>query len=468
VRARLSGTFRSLKVRNYRLFASGQLISLIFGWVQITAQDWLVLQLSHNSPTALGLVTALQFSPILLLSLYAGTLADRFDKRTVLIIANLVWLALASMMGVLVLGGLVQLWHVYLFALAWGAVGAIETPARQAFASEMVGRPLLPNALGLSAATFNSARVIGPALGGLAIAALGTGTAFVVNALSYIGPVVALLMMRPAELFRDGLAVGRISRHDAKVIDGLKYVSRRPDLLLPLALMLVIGMVGFNFQLTLAVMAKNVFHTGAASFGLLGTCLGLGALAGAMASTGRRARPSVWVVLGAAVGFGMLEVIAGVAPTYVSTGLVLVPTGFAMVYLAQAANQRVQLGVAPEMRGRVMALYVLVFLGTNPVGAPLIGWIAQTFGPRAAIWLGGAISLAVAGTALAYRLRLSGGRITFRLRPRPTFAVEEPVPEAGQTEPVPMTVFGRRFHPVEPLRRRRSTRPGAELSKVDR
>jgi MFS family permease len=475
VRARLRSTFQSLQVRNYRLFSTGQLISLIFGWMQITAQDWLVLQLSHDSPTALGVVTALQFTPILLLTLYAGKLADRFDKRTLLLIVNVAWCALASLMGVLVVSGAAQLWHVYLFAVLWGTVSAIETPARQAFVSEMVGKPLLPNALALSAATFNSARIIGPALGGLAIAALGTGTAFVVNAISYIGPLITLSRMRRSELHRDGMATGRVSAQDARVIDGLRYVRRRPDLILPLALMMVIGMVGFNFQITLAVLAKNVFHTGAASFGLLTTALAAGALAGALAGSGRRARPSVWVVLGAAILFGVLETLAGLMPGYLSTAAVLVGAGFSMIYLAQAANQRVQLGVDPELRGRVMALYVLVFLGTNPIGAPLVGWFAETFGPRASIWVGGVISLVVGGVALLVRLRMAGGRVRLRLAPLPRLYVDiVPVRQgAEQGVAAAAAVSRRRFHPVMPGRfarsvRARSERAGAERASAER
>ena len=468
----MGAMFLSLRVRNYRLFSTGQLISLIFGWVQITAQDWLVLQLSHNSPSALGVVTALQFTPMLLFTLYAGKLADRFDKRLMLMIANTAWLVLAALMGALVVSGAVQLWQVYIFAGLWGTVSAVETPVRQSFVSELVDRPLLPNALSLSAAAFNTARIIGPAIAGLAIAGLGTGTAFLVNAVSYVFPLIAILRMRPAELQRE---VGRVvDSADARVIDGLRYVRRRADLLLPLVLMLVVGLVGFNYQLTLAVLAKNVFRTGAATFGLLTTALAVGALAGALAGTRRRTRPSVWVVLGAALAFGVLGTVSGLMPTYLLTALILVPTGFTQIYLAQAANQRVQLGTDPEMRGRVMALYILGFLGTNPIGAPLVGWFAEAFGPRASIWLGGAISLAAAGVALVVQLRRSGARIHFRLVPTPKLFVAV-VPEwqgVPHGLPTPSDVPGRRPHPVAPGRRvhpepghHRST--GTELSRVD-
>jgi MFS family permease len=425
VRARLGSTFQSLQIRNYRLFATGQLISLIFGWVQITAQDWLVLQISHNSGTALGVVTAFQFTPILLLSLYAGKLADRFDKRTLLLIVNAAWLVLASGMGLLVTAGHVQLWQVFGFAAMWGTVSAVETPARQSFVSELTSTELLPNALALSAATFNSARIIGPALGGVAIALLGTGPAFLINALSYAGPLIVLSLMRVSELHRDAARVRRAA-DETRVSDGLRYVFRRPDLMLPMGLMLIIGMLAFNYQLTIPLVARTRFHTGAASFGLLTTALAVGALGGALSGTARRARPSVWLMLGAALGFGVTTLMVGFEPTYLSTALLLVPAGFFMIFFAQAANQRVQLGADAAMRGRVMALYVMIFMGTNPVGAPFVGWLAGHYGPRAPFFLGGSVTLLVAGAALAYRLRLAGGRVRLRLRPLPKFSVVLP------------------------------------------
>jgi MFS family permease len=444
--------FESLQVRNYRLFATGQLISLIFRWVQITAQDWLVLQLSHSSPTALGLVTALQFTPVLLLSLYAGKLADRFDKRLLLIMVNIAWLVLAGLMGVLVVSGAVVLWQVYVFAALWGTTNALETPVRQAFASELVGRELLPNALALSSATFNSARIVGPAVGGIAIALLGVGTAFVVNAVAFIAPLIALLLMRPAELYREGIG-RKVAASDARVIDGLRYVLRRRDLLLPLGLMLIIGMVGFNFQITLAVLAKNVFHTGAASFGLLTSALAAGALVGALAGSSRRERPSVWSVIWAAIAFGVLETVCGLMPTYLTTAIVLVPSGYAMIYLAQAANQRIQLGVAPEFRGRVMALYILVFLGTNPIGAPILGWFAETAGTRESIWVGGLISLASGLIALAVR-----GRMARRV------AVQQ---ESKESVEAPAASARREFHPVSLAATRRAGARAAKLNLTD-
>ncbi|MBQ0895067.1 MFS transporter [Micromonospora sp. U56] len=422
MQAKLTTMFQSLQVRNYRLFASGQLIKLIGVWMMFIAQDWLVLELSNDSATALGVVTALQFTPVLLLTLLSGRLADRYDKRLLLFVANAFWTVLALGMSVLVLTDLVQLWHVFAFAALLGVANAVETPVRQAFVSELVGMSLLPNALSLNAAVFNSARIVGPAVAGLAIAAFDVGPVFLFTAVSSIAPLATVVRMRPAELHRkDLLPVGE--RDSAKVVDGLRYVFRRPDLLLPMAVMSVVGMTLFNFQLTLAALAKTVFRTGAASFGLFSTALAIGALVGALAGTGRRSRPSVWVVLGAAVGCAAFGTLVGLAPAYWLVVALLLPTGFFMVFFAQAANQRVQLGVDAAFRGRVMALWVLVFLGTNPVGAPLIGWVAETYGAGASIWMGGLISLATALLALTWQLRRSGARLRFRVLPMPRFYV---------------------------------------------
>ncbi|MFI0794286.1 MFS transporter [Micromonospora rubida] len=425
MQAKLSTMFQSLQVRNYRLFASGQLIKMIGVWMMFIAQDWLVLQLSDDSATALGFVTALQFAPVLLLTLISGRLADRYDKRLLLFVANVFWTVLAFGMSLLVLTGLVELWHVFVFAALLGVANAVETPVRQAFVSELVGTSLLPNALSLNAAVFNSARIVGPAVAGLAIAVVDVGPVFLFTAVSSLAPLANVVRMRPVELHREALLpVGE--RDSARVVDGLRYVARRPDLLLPMAVMSVIGMSLFNFQLTLAALAKTVFKTGAASFGLFSTALAVGALVGALAGTGRRSRPSVWVVLGAAIGCAVFGTLVGVVPAYWMVVTLLLPAGFFMVFFAQAANQRVQLGTDAAFRGRVMALWVLVFLGTNPVGAPLIGWVAETFGAGASIWIGGLISLATALIALAWQLRRSGARLRLRILPMPRFYVVSP------------------------------------------
>jgi MFS family permease len=428
VRARLATTFRSLKVRNFRLFASGQLTKLLGVWMQFTAQDWLVLELSHDSAAALGLVTAMQFTPILLLTLYGGTLADRHDKRRLLIAANTVFSVLALGLGLLVATGLVTLVWVFAFAALMGVVNAIETPVRQSFVSELVGRDLLPNALALSAATFNSARVIGPALAGPLIAFVSTGPVFLLNAVTYLAPMVALLRMRVGELQRDE----KTSR-DSGVRDGVRYVWRRQDLLVPLVLLFIIAMVGFNFQVTLALLSKTVFARGANQFGLLSTSLAVGALGGALAGSGRRTQPSLYVVLGAGVGVGVTEILVGVAPTFWATALLLVPTGFFMIYFVQATNQRLQLIADPAYRGRVMALFIFVFAGTMPVGAPVIGWLSQVLGPRPGVWAGGILSLTAASAALGWHLHSSGERLRIRLRPVPAIYVARAEPAVSAT-----------------------------------
>src|SRR4051812_47833141 len=353
VQAVLSTTFQSLRVRNYRLFATGQLVKLVGVWMMFTAQDWLVLDLSHNSPGALGVVAALQFLPVLLLTLWGGRLADRYDKRKLLVVANAAFAITAIVFAVLVASGHAVLWHVFLFAGLLGIANSIETPVRQAFVSELVELPLLPNALALSAATFNTARIGGPALAGVALAVLHTGPVFLIATVLAIAPIFSYARMRPADLNR----AAPNAKKDARILDGLTYVRERPDLLLPIALMAVIGMIGFNFPVTLAALAKINFHAGPSSFGLLTTMLATGALGGALAGSARRARPGVYVVLGAALAFGLLEFVVGFAPNFVVAMLVLLPTGFFSIFLAQAANHRVQMGVDAEYRGRVMALY---------------------------------------------------------------------------------------------------------------
>jgi MFS family permease len=406
----LSTTFRSLGVRNYRLFSTGQLVKLVGVWMMFTAQDWLVLDLSGNSPGALGTVAALQFLPVLLLTLYSGRLADRYDKRLLLIAANAVFAVTAIVFAVLVASGSVVLWHVYLFAALLGIANAVETPVRQAFVSELVELPLLPNALALSAATFNCARIAGPALAGVALAIFGTGPVFLIATVLSIAPVFSYTWMRPADLYRNAAA----AKKGARVMDGLHYVRKRPDLLLPISLIAVVGMIGFNFPVTLAALAKINFHAGPSSFGLLTTTLAVGALGGALAGSGRRARPGVYLVIGAALVFGLLEFAVGFAPNFVVAMLVLLPTGFFSIYLAQAANHRVQMGVDAEYRGRVMALYVLVFLGTTPIGASVTGWWGEKFGVPASIWCAGLVCFIAAVVALIWQLRVSGDRIVVR------------------------------------------------------
>jgi MFS family permease len=291
-RGTLARGFSSLSVRNFRLVAAGQLVSVAGTWMMVVAQDWLVLSLARDSATALATVTALQFTPLMLFTLYGGRLADRHDKRRLLVVANIVSGALALALALLDLSGAARLWHVHLFAFALGTVTAVETPARMSFVSGLVGADLLPNASALSAAYFNVARVAGPALAGLLISAFGTGWVMLLNAVSYAGTVAGLRMMRTSELHRSGRTAEK-----GGVADGLRYVTTRPDLLLPVALVAVIGLFGLNFQLILPLLAKTVFHADAAFFGLLTTAFAAGSLLAALVGTQRRAHPPARTVI---------------------------------------------------------------------------------------------------------------------------------------------------------------------------
>ncbi|WP_204357778.1 MFS transporter [Streptomyces sp. ICC1] len=417
-------SFRSLSVRNFRYFTLGQVLSVTCGSMMFVAQDWLVLSMSGDSAQTLGLVTALQFAPVLLCSLYAGRLADRYDKRALLVLANIAAGTLALLMGLLLLSGAERLWHVYVFALALGTVNAVETPARMSFVSEMVGPDLLPNASAMSAAYFNVARIAGPAIAGVAISGFGVVSVVLLNAVSYVATVTALLVMRPHELQRP-----EVRAHDAKVSDGLRYLAGRPDLVLPLVLVACIGLLGFNFQLVLPLLAKTVFHTGSASFGMLTTALAAGSLAAAFVTAGRSGRPSHRLVLGAALAFAAVETAAGLVTGYAAALALLGATGFAAAYFAQAANHRIQLGSDPQYRGRVMALYFLIFQGSTPVGALICGWIADHWGVRVVLWGGGLASLAVTVVLVfvsaAYRPYLSD-------EPRPQEPGQDPRDRPGE------------------------------------
>lgn len=426
MRARLHQTFQSLTVRNYRLFATGQLVKLIGVWMMFVAQDWLVLQLSGDSATAVGITVALQFTPILLLTLHGGALADRYDKRKLLLAANAGFAILAILLAVLVVTGVVQLWHVFVLAALLGVFNAIENPVRQAFVSELVGNTLLPNALSLNSAVFNSARIAGPAAAGGAIALFGLGPAFLIATSAAVAPLVSLTRMRPRELFREPLPP-RAQRARTRISDGLWYVWRRSDLVLAISLVAVVGAAGFNFQVTLPVLSKVVYETGAAAFGLLAAALAAGSLAGALAGSWRRVRPSAYVVIGSAVAFGGFSMLVGFSSPYWLVLLLLLPTGFFAIFFAQAANQRVQLGCDASLRGRVMALYILVFLGTTPLGSLAVGWWAERFGPESAIWLGGLASLLAAAVGLLWQLRRHGEQLRLQVRPLPKLYVVQQV-----------------------------------------
>jgi MFS family permease len=400
-------TFRSLGNRNYRLFATGQVVSLTGTWGQRVAQDWLVLELSGNSGIALGVVTGLQFLPVLLFGLYGGVLADRYDKRRLLLGAQAVMGVLALLLALLDLTGSVQLWHVFALAFGLGVASAIDVPVRQSFVSEMVGPDDLPNAVSLNSATFNSARIVGPAVAGLAIASVGTGWVFAANAVSYLAVLAGLSVMRTADLHPSA----RVPRGRGQLREGLRYVRGRPELLVPVLLVAVVGTVGLNFQLTLALVAKEVFGRGAASYGLLSAMLAAGSLLGALASARRSGPPRQRRLFLSALAFALLELSVGLAPTFWLMAVLLVPTGVAVLTFTTTANATVQLGTAPHMRGRVMALYVLVFLGGTPIGAPVVGALAHAFGPRAALVACGAVTAVAVLAAAVWTMRARALRL---------------------------------------------------------
>jgi MFS family permease len=387
--------FRSLRVRNYRLYASGQLVSLTGTWMQRVAQDWLVLELT-NSGTALGIVTALQFGPSLLLGLWGGVLADRLDKRRMLLVTQSGIALVALVLGLLDVAGVVQYWHVLVLATMLGIITAIDTPVRQSFVVEMVGRDDLTNAVALNATIFNSGRILGPAVAGLLITAVGTGWAFIGNAASSLGVLAGLFLMRPAELFPSP----QVLRARGQLREGLRYVRGRRDLVLTMVLIFVFGTFGLNFAITCALMAKQVFHRGASGYGLLSTALAVGAFCGAVLATRRTKRPTALFLLATASLFSVGEIASGAMPTFAWTAIALLPTGLAMLSVTTAANSHIQLGVSPTMRGRVMSLYLVCFMGGTPFGAPLIGWLAGAAGPRWGLIGGGLVCLiSVAGLA---------------------------------------------------------------------
>jgi MFS family permease len=386
--------FGSLRIRNYRLFASGQVVSNIGTWMQRIAQDWLVLELTNKSPVALGIAASLQFLPTLMLTLWAGVLADRLDKRKLLIIVQAGMAACALILGVLDLTGLVQLWQVYLLCFVLGVFTAVDPPVRQSFVGEMVGREQLTNAIALNSSTFNLARVVGPAVAGMMIIWVGTSWVFLVNALSTLAVIVQLVRMNPAELHR----TPAVARTPGQLREGLRYVRGRPDVLTVLIMVFCVSTFAITFFASLAIVAANVFHRQADAYGMLSTLLAVGTLTGSLLAVQRstRKKPSLKLLIGAAFAFGVLELIAGLMPSYLTFGLALIPVGVFMMTFMTTANSTVQLSVSPEMRGRVMGLYMLVFLGGNPIGAPMVGWLAAQFGGRSPLVIGGVIATVAA------------------------------------------------------------------------
>jgi len=380
--------------------------------MQRVAQDWLVLDLTHGSGTALGITTGLQFLPMLVFSMWGGVIADRYSKRRILMATQAIMGGLALVLGILALTGTVRIWHVYALAFALGLVTAVDNPTRQTFAVEMVGRAELPNAIALNSAVFNLARIAGPAIAGLVIAAVGTPAAFLVNAASYLAVLVGLKLMRQSEL----RPAERVPRARGQLREGLRYVRATPALWMPMLLIFFVATFGMNFAVTNALMSRQVFHTGAGAFGLASAVFAAGALGGALLAA-RRGRPTMPLLLVTSLAFGAFEILGGLMPTFWSFLVVLAPTGLALLTLTTAANSATQLRTSAAMRGRVMGIYMLVFLGGTPLGSPLAGWLAEQFGPRMSTIFGGAVSVLATVIVAVMLVRRRGVRVRAYLRP---------------------------------------------------
>lgn len=383
----MSAMFRSFANINYRIWFAGALVSNVGGWMQATAQDWVVLtELTDNDATAMGITMALQFGPPLVLVSLTGLVADRFDRRRILMVTQSALLGLAIAVGVLLLNGLMTLPMMFGFALGFGVVNAFDAPARQAFVSDMVSSGDTSNAVALNSASFNLARMIGPAVGGLLIVAIGSGWVFIVNAATFLAMILALLM-----LHRELLAPRLKNRSRGGLAAGFRYVWGRSDLRVVFVTVFLIGAFGMNFPIFASTMAIE-FGAGADGYGVLSSILAIGSLAGALLAA-RRDRARVRVVIFAAGGFGVAAFVSSAMPSYASYAVTLMFTGFMIVTLLTTANGYVQMTTDPALRGRVLALYMAVIMGSTPVGAPIAGWVADAFGPRTAIMLGGTAGL---------------------------------------------------------------------------
>jgi MFS family permease len=379
--------------------------------MQRVAQDWLVLELTHGSGAALGITTGLQFLP-LLLSPWGGMLADRYSRRALLMITQSLMGGLALILGLLAATGVASIWQVYVLALALGTVTVVDSPVRQTFVAEMVGRDGMANAIALNSATFNLARVVGPAAAGLVISVLGTPAAFLVNAASFGAVLIVLKLMRPAELY----PTERLARSKGQLREAVRYVRARPSLWMMMLLVFFVATFGMNFQVTNALMSRQVFHTGAGAFGIASAVFAVGALGGALLSA-RRGRPTMSLLILTSFLFGLLEVASGLMPNFWAFLAVLLPTGLALLTFTTAANSVTQLGTSAEMRGRVMGLYLLVFLGGAPLGSALAGWLAEVFGPRVSTIAGGAIAALAAVVIAAVLAHRRGVPARSYLRP---------------------------------------------------
>ncbi len=395
-------TFRSLKQRNYRIWAAGAIVSNVGTWMQRVAQDWLVLtELTHHNAAAVGIIMSLQFGPQFLLLPVTGMAADHLDRRWLLFATQTASGLLALILGVLSITGLVALWHVYLLAFLLGCVSAFDTPARQTFVSDLVGETDLPNAVALNSTSFNAARMIGPAIAGLVIEWVGCGWAFILNALSYLAVLVSLLMLDTHRMH----PVSKPDSSNNRLLDGFRYVGRRADLQLALWMMFFISTFGINFPIFISTMDVDVFHANAQTYGILSSVMAIGSVAGALMAAHRTA-PSVRLLALAASGFGASVCLAALMPGLISFGFVLIAVGISTQTFMTSTNSLVQLATESAMRVRVIAILFAIAMGSTPLGAPLMGWIADQFGPRTAMFAGGTSGLFALLTVYLYRNRL--------------------------------------------------------------
>ena len=395
VRGAVRRTFGSLDTRNYRLYFTGDLVSHVGGWMQTMAEAWLVSDLT-GSGVAVGATFAFRFLPVLLFGLWGGTVADRFDRRRVLLVTQSLSAALAVVLWLIVLTGVVQVWMVFGLAFGLGLVTVVNEPTQHAFVEEMVGRDRLANAVALNSAVGNSARITGPALAGLLIATVGTAWVFFVNAVSFFAVVGALLAMRGAELHRPHRHTER-----PRVREGLVYAWGITEIRATILLVAVVGTLVYNFPTYLTLLARDTFHGGAGLAGFLMALLGIGTVVGALTAAAR-AKPTSRTVVTAALLLGMTLVSVAVMPSQITTELALVPVGAMAVFFGSTANAHMQIWSAPELRGRVMAIYSLLTLGTTVVGGPSVGWICQHWSPRTGLGFAGCAT-AVAALVLALR-----------------------------------------------------------------
>lgn len=419
-------TFYSLKHRNYRIWFFASLIANTGTWMQFIAQDWIVLtELTDDNAFAVGLVAALQQVPMMLFLPFTGVIADRYDKRKVMLMTQTVLAFLAFGLGALVLLGHVQLWQVALLAFCSGSVASIDNPSRAVFVSELVPPEDLPNAVGLNSTSFNLARLIGPGAAGLLIAAVGSGWAFVINGVSFVATICALLAMRPRDFYTSEKRAER-GHPLRRLREGLGYVKRRGDLVVIFVVAGIVSCLCMNYQLTTAAMARIEFGLQAGEYGILGSILGVGSLTGALMAARRRTTPRVRTVVFAAILCGIASVINATMPTYWSYAASLVVVGFTMLMLFTSANTVVQVSTEPEIRGRVMALYQMVMLGTSPIGSIVVSWLCENVSPRWGVGIGAIAAFAVVLGAYAWGRAHWNVMVKYSRSPRPHLEIIGP------------------------------------------